>query len=151
MLVYIFIKLLIFEGEKCHIKEYFLCCCFLLIYQEKGLKIFFYLFYLQLREAESQLGIKHSDIITTSDEPVSQDRLVRLEKDCKEQEELLVRFQAENKRLYEEIRCKEKAAKATEEAMFKENQRLTTEITSLRYLCLNIRDCLLFQGRIENK
>jgi hypothetical protein len=42
------------------------------------------------------------------------------------------RFQSENKRLYEEIRVKEKGAKVTEEAMFKENQRLNAELTAVR-------------------
>ncbi|XP_076466484.1 centrosomal protein of 162 kDa-like [Babylonia areolata] len=65
-------------------------------------------------------------------ETPSREQVARLEKECKEQEELLARFQAENKRLYEEIRAKEKAAKATEEAMFKENQRLNAEMTSVR-------------------
>ena len=90
-------------------------------------------FLLQLKDLESQTGVTGSgDVGSSSSEAPTKELVARLEKECKEQEELLARFQSENKRLYEEIRSKEKAAKATEEAMFKENQRLNAEMTSVR-------------------
>lgn len=91
----------------------------------------------KLKESESQQGLKHGGRGDASASPggaPTDERVLGLEKECKEQEELLTRFQGENKRLYEEIRIKEKAGKATEEAMFKENQRLNVELTSLRSL-----------------
>lgn len=78
-----------------------------------------------MKHREVEPGSSGGDI--TSDE-----RIKRIEKECQEQEELLARFQAENKRLYEEIRSKEKAVKLTEEAMFKENQRLMAELVSVK-------------------
>lgn len=93
----------------------------------------------QLKDLESQVGVAGSGSVGSGSvgsgaggEAPSKEQVARLEKECKEQEELLARFQSENKRLYEEIRSKEKAAKATEEAMFKENQRLNAEMASLR-------------------
>ena len=88
----------------------------------------------QLKDLESQVGVAGSGSVGSGGggEAPTKEQVARLEKECKEQEELLARFQSENKRLYEEIRSKEKAAKATEEAMFKENQRLNAEMTSLR-------------------
>ena len=99
----------------------------------------------QLKDLESQVGVAGSGSVGSGSvgsgaggEAPSKEQVARLEKECKEQEELLARFQSENKRLYEEIRSKEKAAKATEEAMFKENQRLNAEMASLRFLMLEI-------------
>ena len=59
-------------------------------------------------------------------------RVTRLEREIQEQETLLAGYQAENKRLYEEIKGFQKQAKATEGSMFKENQRLTTELNNVR-------------------
>ena len=98
---------------------------------------------LQLKDLDSHSAVKGSftghqvEISSASSEPPSKDQMQRLEKEIKEQEELIVRFQTENKRLYEEIRGKEKTGKATEEAMFKENQRLNVELNSLRYYVCN--------------
>ncbi|XP_070189405.1 centrosomal protein of 162 kDa-like [Littorina saxatilis] len=91
----------------------------------------------RLKDLERQTGVKgsSSDVGSSSGgEAPSREQVARLEKECKEQEELLARFQSENKRLYEEIRSKEKAGKSTEEAMFKENQRLSAELNSVRSL-----------------
>ncbi|KAL8611463.1 hypothetical protein ACOMHN_014518 [Nucella lapillus] len=88
----------------------------------------------RLKDTEAQTGVKGSGdgSSSTSGEAPSAERVARLEKECKEQEGLLARFQSENKRLYEEIRGKEKGARATEEAMFKENQRLSAEMMAAR-------------------
>ena len=59
-------------------------------------------------------------------------RVTRLEREVQEQETLLAGYQAENKRLYEEIKGFQKQAKSTEGSMFKENQRLTAELNNVR-------------------
>lgn len=88
----------------------------------------------KLKEYEAS-GMKHREVEPGSSggDITSDERIKRIEKECQEQEELLARFQAENKRLYEEIRSKEKAVKLTEEAMFKENQRLMAELVSVKW------------------
>ncbi len=43
-------------------------------------------------------------------------------------------------RLYQEMKKLQKQAKATEEKMFKENQKLTSEIANLRYNVHNMVD-----------
>lgn len=88
----------------------------------------------KLKEYEAS-GMKHREVVepgSSGGDITSDERIKRIEKECQEQEELLARFQAENKRLYEEIRSKEKAVKLTEEAMFKENQRLMAELVSVK-------------------
>lgn len=65
-------------------------------------------------------------------EDSGESRTTRLEREIQEQENLLAGYQAENKRLYEEIKGFQKQAKSTEGSMFKENQRLTAELNNLR-------------------
>ena len=61
------------------------------------------------------------------------ERLGLLEREVREQEGLLAGYQQENRRLYDDMRSLQKTSKLTEENMFKENQKLVTEITNLRY------------------
>lgn len=56
----------------------------------------------------------------------------RLKQEIQEQETLLAGYQAENKRLYEEIKATQRQVKASETSMFKENQRLITELTNVK-------------------
>ncbi|CAG5129778.1 unnamed protein product, partial [Candidula unifasciata] len=56
----------------------------------------------------------------------------RLRQEIQEQETLLTGYQAENKRLYEEIKALQRQVKASETSMFKENQRLVTELTNVK-------------------
>lgn len=53
-------------------------------------------------------------------------------KELQEQENLIAGYQQENQRLYDQVKALQKKAKATEERMFTENQRLQTELTNLR-------------------
>ena len=63
---------------------------------------------------------------------VSKEQIAHLEKEMKEQETLIVGYQQENKRLYNELKNMQKQHKQTEERMFKENQKLLAEASNLR-------------------
>ncbi|BFZ09746.1 hypothetical protein BsWGS_12785 [Bradybaena similaris] len=60
------------------------------------------------------------------------DLISKLKQEIHEQETLLAGYQAENKRLYEEIKATQRQVKASETSMFKENQRLVTELTNVK-------------------
>ena len=51
-----------------------------------------------------------------------------MEKEVREQEQLLSGYQLENERLYKELKQMQAREKANEARMFSENQRLGTEI-----------------------
>ncbi|GFR62042.1 centrosomal protein of 162 kDa-like [Elysia marginata] len=82
-------------------------------------------------EADKESKMKTSDGSPTA-EGCEESRITRLDREIQEQENLLAGYQAENKRLYEEIKGFQKQAKATEGSMFKENQRLTAELNNIR-------------------
>ncbi|XP_013389121.1 centrosomal protein of 162 kDa [Lingula anatina] len=65
-------------------------------------------------------------------ENVSKEQVQWMEREIREQEKLMLGYQQENERLYKEMKAMQITNKATEEKMFKENQRLTAEIVSLR-------------------
>ncbi|CAL1547671.1 unnamed protein product [Lymnaea stagnalis] len=85
-------------------------------------------------EGERDSRVKRSEGSSTQGvgENAGEGREARLEVEIQEQENLLAGYQAENKRLYEEIKAIKKQAKATETSMFKENQRLTTELSNVK-------------------
>ncbi|XP_013094419.2 centrosomal protein of 162 kDa-like isoform X2 [Biomphalaria glabrata] len=80
------------------------------------------------RELKSK-KVENSSGITAEVEESTESRLAR---EIQEQENLLAGYQAENKKLYEEIKNLQKQAKATEASMFKENQRLTAELSNVK-------------------
>ncbi|XP_059142969.1 centrosomal protein of 162 kDa-like [Physella acuta] len=84
----------------------------------------------KLKEMED-IRLKKSDTETEAGDP-AESRVSKLEREVQEQENLLAGYQAENKRLYEEVKAVQRQAKATESSMFKENQRLTTELSNVR-------------------
>lgn len=63
---------------------------------------------------------------------ISTEQIENLKKELQEQENLIAGYQQENQRLYDQVKALQKKAKATEERMFTENQRLQTELTNLR-------------------
>ena len=60
------------------------------------------------------------------------DQIQRLEKEVQEQEKLLAGYQQENQRLYDDMKKMQGTSKATQEKMFTENQRLTSEVSKLK-------------------
>ncbi len=56
----------------------------------------------------------------------------RLEKEIREQEKLLAGYQAENERLYQDLKKIQLDTKAMQQKMFRDNERLKTEVRSLR-------------------
>ena len=65
----------------------------------------------------------------------SEEELAKLEKEVREQEQLLSGYQLENERLYKELKQMQAREKANEARMFSENQRLGTEIDEPFFLC----------------
>ena len=63
---------------------------------------------------------------------VSSEQLARLEREVQEQEKLLAGYQQENERLYQQMKKLQEVSKTTEQKMFKENDRLTTQVRSLK-------------------
>ena len=60
----------------------------------------------------------------------------KMDKEIREQEKLIAGYQQENKRLYDQLRNIQKHGKSTEDRMFKENQKMATEIANMRYMVL---------------
>ncbi|RUS78282.1 hypothetical protein EGW08_013946 [Elysia chlorotica] len=86
----------------------------------------------KLKEFETETESKTRTDVSSPAEDNGESRVTRLEREIQEQETLLAGYQAENKRLYEEIKGFQKQAKATEGSMFKENQRLSAELNNVR-------------------
>ncbi|EDO46717.1 predicted protein, partial [Nematostella vectensis] len=63
---------------------------------------------------------------------VSEEEQKRLEREIREQEELLKGYQQENERLYRDLKQQQASSKATEGRMFSENQKLGTSMTQVR-------------------
>lgn len=55
---------------------------------------------------------------------MSEEELRKLEKEIREQDQLLTGYQQENERLYEDLKDLQIKAKTAETQMFKENQKL---------------------------
>ncbi|GFN80805.1 centrosomal protein of 162 kda-like, partial [Plakobranchus ocellatus] len=86
----------------------------------------------KLKEFEKDKDLKTTSEAVSALEDGGESHVSRLQREIQEQENLLAGYQAENKRLYEEIKSFEKRTKATEGSMFKENQRLTAELNNVR-------------------
>ncbi|KAL9968762.1 hypothetical protein ACROYT_G020883 [Oculina patagonica] len=65
-------------------------------------------------------------------EGASEEDLKRLEKEVREQEQLLTGYQQENERLYKELKQMQAKEKANEARMFSENQKLASELANLK-------------------
>ncbi|XP_015759116.1 PREDICTED: centrosomal protein of 162 kDa-like [Acropora digitifera] len=65
-------------------------------------------------------------------ECASEEELAKLEKEVREQEQLLSGYQLENERLYKELKQMQAREKANEARMFSENQRLASELANLK-------------------
>ncbi|KAH9519419.1 hypothetical protein Btru_075490 [Bulinus truncatus] len=100
-------------------------------YEDEILKLKQENFVLAAKLKESN-AIKHAGDSSSNNGETRESKETRLEREIKEQENLLAGYQAENKRLYEEIKNIQKQAKATESSMFKENQRLTLELSNVK-------------------
>ncbi|XP_051810912.1 centrosomal protein of 162 kDa isoform X2 [Acanthochromis polyacanthus] len=69
--------------------------------------------------------------VETAD-PVTEEKLQKIDKEIKEQETLIKGYQQENEKLYLQMKTQQAASKANEEAMFNENQRLLNELAFTR-------------------
>ena len=85
-----------------------------------------------MTENEVQSDIKRKVLDGKSIEGATQDHVLLMEKEIREQEKLLAGYQQENERLYTEMKRIQTMNKTTEDRMFKENQKLTNEVMSLR-------------------
>ncbi|XP_066538671.1 centrosomal protein of 162 kDa [Hoplias malabaricus] len=61
-------------------------------------------------------------------DPVTEEKLKQIEKDMKEQENLIQGYQLENEKLYTQVKALQMQIKQSEEAMFTENQRLLSDL-----------------------
>ena len=77
-------------------------------------------------------------IIFFSSQIASEGELKRLEKEVREQEQLLTGYQQENERLYKELKQMQAKEKANQARMFSENQKLGN----------NVRFALLLNTRL---
>ena len=85
-----------------------------------------------MTENEVQSDIKKKVLDGKVIEGATQDQVLLMEKEIREQEKLLAGYQQENERLYTEMKRIQTMNKTTEDRMFKENQKLTNEVMSLR-------------------
>ncbi|XP_063089237.1 centrosomal protein of 162 kDa isoform X3 [Cavia porcellus] len=65
-------------------------------------------------------------------DPVTGEKLKQIQKEIQEQETLLQGYQQENEKLYNRVKDLQEQNKKNEEQMFKENQSLVSELSSLR-------------------
>ncbi|KAK0148055.1 Centrosomal protein [Merluccius polli] len=61
-------------------------------------------------------------------DPMTKERLQLLEKEAQQQETIIQGYHQENEKLYIEMKAQQSRSRATEEAMFAENQRLLNEL-----------------------
>uniref|UniRef100_A0A8C6T8V0 Centrosomal protein of 162 kDa n=1 Tax=Neogobius melanostomus TaxID=47308 RepID=A0A8C6T8V0_9GOBI len=83
----------------------------------------------QLRSAEEAI---QKNRWTDGADLTHQERLQQMDKEMKEQETLIKGYQQENERLYQQMKAQQARSKANEDAMFKENQRLLSELAFTR-------------------
>ncbi|XP_077161461.1 centrosomal protein of 162 kDa isoform X2 [Paroedura picta] len=90
-----------------------------------------YVLQTQLNNREDlKKGVKWTDLWERI--PDGGEMLKEIQKEVQNQETLLQGYQQENERLYQQVKELQINNKKNEENMFKENQRLTTELASLR-------------------
>lgn len=70
----------------------------------------------------------------TASGTVSSEHIDRLEAEIREQEKLLSGYQHENERLYQQMKQLQTVSKTTEERLFRDNDRLKTEVRELKYV-----------------
>ncbi|KAJ0066254.1 hypothetical protein NL108_004152, partial [Boleophthalmus pectinirostris] len=88
-----------------------------------------YLLQSKLRSAEEAL---QKNRLTDASDSRHQDKLQQIDKEMKVQETLIQGYQQENERLYQQMKAQQARSKANEDVMFKENQRLLSELASTR-------------------
>ncbi|KAK7886636.1 hypothetical protein WMY93_026257 [Mugilogobius chulae] len=88
-----------------------------------------YLLQSKLRSAEESL---QKNRLTDATDSKNQEKLQQIDREMKEQETLIQGYQQENERLYQQMKTQQARSKANEEVMFKENQRLLSELASTR-------------------
>ncbi|CAL8248152.1 unnamed protein product [Lota lota] len=79
----------------------------------------------KLRKAESSQGARRWG---EAADPMTKDRLQLLEKEVQQQETIIQGYHQENEKLCREMKAQQTRSRATEEAMFAENQRLLNEL-----------------------
>ncbi|CAL8287424.1 unnamed protein product [Merluccius merluccius] len=70
-------------------------------------------------------------------DPMTKERLQLLEKEAQQQETIIQGYHQENEKLYLEMKAQQSRSRATEEAMFAENQRLLNELRLANEKMLN--------------
>ncbi|XP_064607798.1 centrosomal protein of 162 kDa-like isoform X2 [Liolophura sinensis] len=86
----------------------------------------------KVAESESEGDLKKRVTNGGSLEGMTKEQVLMLEKEIKEQEQLMAGYQTENQRLYNELKTVQKHNKQTEERLFRENQKLIRDLESLR-------------------
>ena len=86
----------------------------------------------KVAELEKQVDVRKRIAAGGSLESASSEQAERLEKEIRDQEKLLAGYQSENERLYQDMKKIQGETKATQERMFRENERLKTEVRSLK-------------------
>uniref|UniRef100_A0A3Q1I441 Centrosomal protein of 162 kDa n=1 Tax=Acanthochromis polyacanthus TaxID=80966 RepID=A0A3Q1I441_9TELE len=84
-------------------------------------------FLLQSKLQTAEEARRKKSCVETAD-PVTEEKLQKIDKEIKEQETLIKGYQQENEKLYLQMKTQQAASKANEEAMFNENQRLLNEL-----------------------
>ncbi|NXG06087.1 CE162 protein, partial [Sakesphorus luctuosus] len=77
--------------------------------------------------AQEKRWANHTAVI-----PVTEEKLAQIQKEIEDQEVIIQGYQQENERLYKQTKELQIQNKRNEERMFKENQRLISELTDLR-------------------
>uniref|UniRef100_A0A672FTZ1 Centrosomal protein of 162 kDa n=1 Tax=Salarias fasciatus TaxID=181472 RepID=A0A672FTZ1_SALFA len=67
-------------------------------------------------------------------DPAAEQRLQQLDGELRQQEALIRGYQQENEKLYLQMKAQQQRSRATEDAMFRENQRLLGELASIHSL-----------------
>ena len=73
--------------------------------------------------------------VVLSSQGASEEELKRMEKEVREQEQLLTGYQQENERLYKELKQMQAKEKSNEARMFSDNQKLGKESLSCFFVC----------------
>ncbi|KAM9425776.1 centrosomal protein of 162 kDa [Pholidichthys leucotaenia] len=87
-----------------------------------------YLLQSKLRSAEEAA----KKMLVEAADPATQEKLLQLGKEIQEQETLIKGYQQENEKLCLQLKAQQAESKANEELMFKENQRLLSELAFTR-------------------
>nr|XP_057909982.1 centrosomal protein of 162 kDa isoform X2 [Doryrhamphus excisus] len=70
--------------------------------------------------------------LTNTTDPTTEKSLQQIHKEIQEQETIIQGYQQENEKLYSQMKAQQAKSKANEHAMFKENQRLLSELVFTR-------------------